>query len=79
MVANYRVENVTFIPGKATLWVDASFSDRGQGIRNFDLHPDGQRLAIVKGQDSEAQAKVNKVTFIFNFFEELRRITPSGK
>ena len=30
----------------------------------FDLHPDGTRFALAS------------VTFIFNFFDELRRIAP---
>jgi serine/threonine protein kinase len=46
---------------------------------NFDLHPDGKRLAVLKAPGTEQAAAVNKVSFIFNFFDELRRKFPSGK
>jgi len=35
----------------------------------FDLHPDGQRFALWPMEQ----------TFIFNFFDELRRIAPVKK
>jgi len=47
---------------------------------NFDLHPDGKRFAVLKAPGAESQSVGNnKVNFIFNFFEELRRKVPSGK
>jgi hypothetical protein len=44
-------------------------------LRSFDLHPDGDRFALAVAPDTPA-AKQDKVTFIFNFFDELRRIAP---
>jgi hypothetical protein len=46
--------------------------------RAFDLHPDGERIAaaVATGQ---AEEKIDKVTFIFNFFDELRRLAPPSK
>jgi len=49
------------------------------------VHPDGKRFVVLKDsavlKDSVAgEAKaVNKVSFILNFFEELRRKVPPGK
>jgi hypothetical protein len=46
---------------------------------NFDLHPDGKRFAVLKAPGTGDTAAVNKVTVIFNFFDELRRKVPPGK
>jgi hypothetical protein len=49
-------------------------------IRNFDLAPDGKRIAALMPaeptQDSGAQ---NHVTFLLNFFDELERRVPMRK
>jgi hypothetical protein len=42
---------------------------------NLDLHPDGQRFAVAPAVD-ESAVRQDKVVFIFNFFDELRRIAP---
>jgi serine/threonine-protein kinase len=72
MVASYRVEGDVFIPDKPRPWADRQFNVR-PGFRSFDLHPDGDRVAIAAG---EGVVKRDKVVFIFNFFDELRRIAP---
>lgn len=41
----------------------------------YDLHPDGKRLAIAAAQDQGSVVQ-DKVVFIFNFFEYLRKIAP---
>ncbi len=53
-------------------------TDRGLGNPNFGLHPDGKGFAVLKTSGKEQSAVVNKVSFIFNFFDELRRKLPSG-
>ena len=45
---------------------------------NFDLHPDGKRFAVLKAPDTEQSPAVNKVNFIFNFFDEISRKVPPG-
>ena len=53
---------------------------RGHRVRRWrqiDLHPDDQRFAVLKAPDSQGQTKLDKVVFIFNFFDELRRIAPT--
>ena len=47
--------------------------------RTFDLHPDGQRVAVLKASEQQAEEKRDKVVFIQNFFDELRRVAPAGK
>jgi Tol biopolymer transport system component len=76
MVAAYSVEGDSFRPEKPRLWSDGRYADRPW--RAFDLHPDGERLAIGLGAQTPDGAKENHVTFIFNFFDELRRMAPAS-
>ena len=45
----------------------------------FDLHPDGERLALRPASQGPSDTKQDHVTFIFTFFDELRRKAPTGK
>ena len=45
--------------------------------RMFDLHPDGERFALAPAAQAEEGAKRDKVVVILNFFDELRRISPT--
>jgi serine/threonine-protein kinase len=79
MVATYTASGDSFQAGKPQLWSPGQFTGRGF-ISNFDLHPDGKRFAVLKTPETaRAAAANNKVSFIFNFFDELRRKLPSGK
>ena len=77
MVASYKIEAGSFRADKPQLWSEGQFTDR-QTNRNFDLHPDGQRFAVLKAPENQAATKLDKVTFILNFFDELRRIAPTA-
>jgi Tol biopolymer transport system component/tRNA A-37 threonylcarbamoyl transferase component Bud32 len=79
MVVTYSASGDSFHADKPQLWSPGQFTERGPGNRNFALHPDGKRLAVLKAPGTEQAAAVNKVSFIFNFFDELRRRVPSGK
>ena len=78
MVVGYTATDNSFQAEKPRLWSPGQFTFRG-GNANFDLHPDGKRFAVLKAPGTESQLAINKVNFIFNFFEELRRKVPSGK
>jgi hypothetical protein len=47
--------------------------------RSFDLHPDGDRMALVKAPEGPMRAKRDHIILIFNFLDELRRIAPTAK
>ena len=47
--------------------------------RHFDLHPDGDRLALAALPEGQTLGMQDKVVVIFNFFDELRRIAPRTK
>jgi hypothetical protein len=73
MVVAYRVEGDSFRPARPRPWSDRRYGQRpGQP---FDLHLDGNHFVV--GPDTEAAAKQDHVTFVFNFFDELRRIAPA--
>ena len=38
--------------------------------RSFDLHPDGNRFALAR--ETQTASKQDKLSFFFNFFDELR-------
>ena len=74
MVASYTVEGDSFKADKPRLWSEQPILPL-RNFRYFDLHPDGDRIAAAV-PSSQAEEKLDHVTFIFNFFDELRRIAP---
>jgi serine/threonine-protein kinase len=79
MVVGYTSSGDSFRADKPRLWSPGQFTDRG-ATTNFSLHPDGKRFAVFRTSAADtAPPPVTKVSFIFNFFDELRRKVPSGK
>ena len=83
MAVSYAAQGDSFAADKPGLWSDVPFSPRLRGIpgagRPFDLHPDGERVAIARVPENQSAAKQDTLVFIFNFFDELRRIAPVRK
>jgi serine/threonine-protein kinase len=74
----------TFSAEKPRPWAETRFLPRFRGFsggigRSFDLHPDGERVAIAPVPENEHIEKQDKLIFILNFFDELRRIAPASK
>ena len=78
MVAAFAVEGDSFRAETPRLWSEGRYQTRGSN-RMFDLHPDGERFALAPVVPSPVGAKPDKAVFIFNFFDELRRIVPAPK
>jgi serine/threonine-protein kinase len=72
MVAPFAVEGNSIRAEKPRPWLNARYATRGTS-RMFDLHPDGERFALRPAIQTQEHAKQDHVTFIFNFFDELRR------
>ena len=70
MVATYSANGGTFVASKPRLW--AAKKD----IDFFDLAPDGKRFAVMQGEGPE-EITPTQVTFLLNFFDELRRRVPA--
>jgi serine/threonine-protein kinase len=77
MVAPYAVVGDSFQAEKPRLWADAHFvmRQRTGPTRSFDLHPDGTRFALAAAETA-TQTREDKLVFVFNFFDELRRRVP---
>ena len=73
MVAAYTVEGDAFRAEKLRSLPNGRYLPAGPS-RMFDLHPDGERFAIAP---AEEVTKRDRVVFIMNFFDELRRIAPA--
>jgi len=72
-VAAYTVEGNSFRAEKPRVWSPVL------AAWNYDLHPDGERVAVLKASGDEAEARRDKVVLIVNFFDELRRLAPVGR
>jgi hypothetical protein len=79
MGVTFTASGDSFRADKPQLWSPGQFTDRGANNGNFDPHPDGRRFAVLKTPGTEQAATMNKVSFIFNFFDELRSKVPPGK
>jgi Tol biopolymer transport system component len=79
MVTDYETKSDSFVAGRPRLWSDQQLQDPS-GDRNYDLAPDGKRFAIFPNLNAPAEEKGSvHVTFLLNFFDELRRRTPVSK
>jgi serine/threonine-protein kinase len=78
MAVTYTASGDSFRADKPQLWSPGQFTDLGLNS-NFDVHPDGKRFAVLKAPGTEQSAAVNKVSLIFNFFDEINRKVPPGK
>jgi hypothetical protein len=61
-----------FSPGKPRLL----FEKAGYGA--YDVSPDGQRFLMVKLDESKSTA-ITEMILVQNWFEELKRLVPTGK
>lgn len=41
----------------------------------FDLHPDGERVALAPAGESPNSGKQDRAVFVFNFFDQLHRLS----
>jgi len=80
MVANYRVVGGSFQADKPVLWSPVQLADVG-GRPNYDVAPDGKRVAALRYIESQEKAaeKHDKFVLVLNVFDELRRRVPAGK
>ncbi len=71
MVATYSTQRDVFRADKPRVWFE------GPAL-GFDVHPDGQRIAVMKPPESASSSKAGKFVLIVNFSEELRRLFQSA-
>ena len=72
MVATYSAEGESFGASKPRLWSEGRIADRSFA-REYDLHPDGERFAVLMAAEEQKEEKRDHVILIENFFELLRQ------
>ena len=79
MVVPYTVSGDSFEAEKPRLWSQRSFMSRtrSETSRSFDLHPDGNTVAMAVASNTQTAGQQGTVVFVFNFFDELRRVAPA--
>jgi hypothetical protein len=81
MSAAYTVQGDFFAAGKPLPWSNKQVADVEPAAWVLDLTPDGKRfVAGISRADSAGEPKVSvQVTFLLNFFDEVRRRIPAAK
>ena len=79
MSVSYTASGDSFVPGKPRLWMETPVYPGNVGmVGSYDLAPDGKRIAALLSEAPAGQAPTMHLTFLLNFFDELRRRVPAG-
>lgn len=78
MSVPYTLEGDAFRADAPRPWTERRILPRPR-LRAMDLHPDGERVAAAVATEGQADERQDKVVFIFDFFDELRRLAPPGR
>jgi hypothetical protein len=70
MAVSYTVKGDSFAADKPRVWAENRLQNIGVNS-NYDLAPGGKRLAAMLAGD-----EATHLTFLLNFFDELRRRVP---
>ena len=75
MVTSYSIDGDSFVPGKLRPWAPTQILR--DGVRqNFDVAPDGTRVAVFPRPTETPTEGSLHATFLLNFFDEVRRRIP---
>lgn len=80
MVVDYTPKRNSFVAGKPRAWSEKRilFREGGGPFTPYSLAPDGKRFAVLMYPDGTVnQQRVIQLTFLLNFFDELRRRIPA--
>ncbi len=76
--SNHTAGGDSFTAGKPRVWESARLQNLGT-FSNYDVAPDGKRLAVMLGNTANVDKPATHLTFLLNFFDELRRRAPATK
>jgi serine/threonine-protein kinase len=74
MAVSYTTKADSFAAAKPRVWTETR--PRSTDNLNYDLAPDGKRLAAFVADDTNAEKPTRHLTFLLNFYDELRRKAP---
>jgi serine/threonine-protein kinase len=77
MAVSYTAKADSFAAAKPRVWTETRL--RSSAAPNYDLAPDGKRLAAIVADDAAVEKLPTHLTFLLNFYDELRRKAPGGK
>jgi hypothetical protein len=77
MAVSCTAKGDSFAAGRPRLWTEARLVN--SRLTNYDLAPDGKRLAAFVADDAKVEKPPTHLTFLLNFFDELRRRAPASK
>jgi len=78
MSITYSATNDSFTPGKLRSWTGTRLR-RIDILSNFDVAPDGKRVATITAEGASDLKPITHLTFLLNFYDELRRKAPVEK
>jgi hypothetical protein len=78
MAVGYTAKSDSFAAGKPRAWMEARLRNLGT-YSTYDLAPDGKHLAAFVADDASGDKPPTHLTFLLNFFDELRRRAPPSK
>ncbi len=78
MAVSYAAKGDSFAAGKPRVWSETRLQALVGYTSNYDLAPDGKRLAAMLDVASGGRPPTH-LTFLLNFSDELRRRAPAGK
>jgi hypothetical protein len=79
MVAAYAVVGDSFKADKPQPWSPTGYQPvSGNGFGHYALHPDGKQVALAAAEENVSEVH-DKVVFISNFFDDLKKIAPVKK
>ena len=76
-LVQYETEEDRFIPGRPRQWPGLNLNPTPVGFEALDLAPDGERFVVFPQVEPESASEAGQVTFLLNFFEELRERAPT--
>jgi serine/threonine protein kinase len=79
MTVGYRMQGGSFVADKPQVWCEKPLPFYYEPSRNFDLAPDGTRLAFPMSPEGKVEQEGSThVILLLNFFDELKRQAPVG-
>jgi Tol biopolymer transport system component len=77
MVASYQLRGDSFVVEMPRVWFEKGIANF-PSTRSYDPAPDGRRIVALMPVDTSAEPR-DRVIFLVNFFDELRRRVPTRR